>query len=131
MAGVLFGLAKSCKMPDKLARALSHIAEILQHIKRQKLTGDKDKSLPELLKDLQSNLSSEMDRQAAESLKASINDMGNSIVQVTDTSTQLASTATNYKDAILKSSDQPCHCAQESTLQADPRILWEVDRKAH
>ena len=68
--------------------------------------------------------------QAAETLKTSINDMGNSIARVTDTSSQLATTVTSYKDALTKSKEQPRPSVQEGTTQADPRILRDVDRKA-
>jgi methyl-accepting chemotaxis protein len=121
------------RMPDNIAKSIGYIAEALQHIEQQRLNNEDAKSLPELFKSLQNNLSAEMDSklnvlekklilpppeqeqlnsvakeigQAVESLKASINDMVNSIAQVTDTSMQLASTAMNYKDTLLKSSEQ-------------------------
>ncbi|KAN0140613.1 hypothetical protein V8E53_001822 [Lactarius tabidus] len=135
-------MADTYRMPDNVAKAIGYVAEALQHIEQQRSNNEDTKPLPELFKSLQNNLSAEMDKQeqlntvakeigqAAESLKASINDMGNSIAQVTDTSSQLASTATNYKDTLLKSSEQPRPCKQENPTQTDPKILREVDRKA-
>jgi Trp operon repressor len=38
-----------------------------------------------------------------QSIKEVASEMGKSIVQVTDTNSQLASTATNFKDTLLKS----------------------------
>ncbi|KAN0128044.1 hypothetical protein V8E53_014145 [Lactarius tabidus] len=118
LAGVLFMMVDTYRMPDNIAKSIGYIAEALQHIEQQRLNNEDAKSLPELFKSLQNNLSAEMDKQeqlnsvakeigqAVESLKASINDMVNSIAQVTDTSMQLASTAMNYKDTLLKSSEQ-------------------------
>jgi methyl-accepting chemotaxis protein len=156
LAGVLLTLAGTYKMPENIAKALGYIAEAMQHVEQQRQNRDEVKSLPELFKNLQNNLSAEMDSklnvlekklmlpppeqeqlktvakeigQAVESLKASINDMGNSIAQVTDTSAQLASTAMNYKDTLTKSSEQPRNRKQERPTQADPKILRDVDRK--
>jgi DNA-directed RNA polymerase specialized sigma54-like protein len=57
--------------------------------------------------------------------------MGNSIAKVTDTSSQLASTATNYKDTLLKSNtEQQRTHNPELSPQADPKILRDIDRKA-
>ncbi|KAN0129960.1 hypothetical protein V8E53_012215, partial [Lactarius tabidus] len=72
--------------------------------------------------------------QAVQSIKAVAGEMGKSIVQVTDTSTQLASTATNYKDALLKSSEQQTqprpYPPQEKPSQSDPKVIRDIDRKA-
>jgi hypothetical protein len=157
LAGTLTLLAAMYKMPDNVAKALNHVAEALQLIDQQVQNGESNKSLPELMKDLQNNISTEMDSkltalekklmlpppaqeqlnsaakeigQVAESLKASINDMGNSLAQVTDTSTQLAYTATSYKDTLTKNNKQPRSYAQENSLQVDPKILRDMDRKA-
>jgi hypothetical protein len=156
LAGALTLMAATYKMPENVAKALNHVVEALLHTERLRPSEKSTESLPELFKDLQSNLCTEMDSklaalekklmlppaqeqlesaakeitQAAKSLKASINDIGTSIAQVTDTSTQLASTATSYKDALTKSSEQPCQCGQASSMQADPKILRDVDRKA-
>ena len=60
--------------------------------------------------------------------------MGNSIMKVTNTSSQLANTATSYKDALLnRVAGQPMLGPQpisENLSQTDPRILRDVDRKA-
>jgi hypothetical protein len=60
--------------------------------------------------------------------------MGKSIAQVTDTSSLLTNTATNYKDTLLKSSMQqpqsrPQH-PTEKTSNPDPKVLRDIDRKA-
>ncbi|KAN0131821.1 hypothetical protein V8E53_010349 [Lactarius tabidus] len=72
--------------------------------------------------------------QAVQSIKAVAGEMGKSIVQVTDTSMQLASTATNYKDTLLKSSEQQAqprpHPPQEKPSQSDPKVIRDIDRKA-
>jgi hypothetical protein len=156
LAGALTLMAATYKMPKNVAKALNHVMEALLHTERPRPSKKSTESLPELFKDLQSNLCAKMDSklavlekkltlpptqeqlesaakeigQAAKSLKASINDIGTSIVQVTDTSMQLASTATSYKDALTKSSEQPCQRGQASSMQADPKILRDVDRKA-
>jgi methyl-accepting chemotaxis protein len=133
MAGVLHLMVESYRMPDNVAKALTHVAVAIQHIDHQNQKCESANSLPMLIKDLQNSLSTKINgklstiekrinapspvqeqlnsvakdiSQAAESIKASINDMGNSIVQVTDTSSKLASTATNYKDTLLKSNVQ-------------------------
>jgi hypothetical protein len=73
-------------------------------------------------------------KQAVQSIKAVTGKMGKSIVQVTDTSMQLASTATNYKDALLKSSEQQTqprpYPPQEKPSQSDPKVIRDIDRKA-
>ena len=68
---------------------------------------------------------------AAESIKATTNDIGKSITQVTDTSSQLANTATSYKDALLRSNEQQVHTQEsEGAPQIDPRVTQDVDRKS-
>jgi hypothetical protein len=156
LAGALTLMAATYKMPKNVAKALNHVMEALLHTEWPRPSEKSTESLLELFKDLQSNLCTKMDSklaalekklmlppaqeqlestakeigQAAKSLKASINDIGTSIAQVMDTSTQLASTATSYKDALTKSSKQPHQCGQASSMQADPKILRDVDRKA-
>ncbi|KAN0139401.1 hypothetical protein V8E53_002902 [Lactarius tabidus] len=72
-------------------------------------------------------------KQAAQSIKAVAGEMGKSIVQVTDTSTQLASTATNYKDTLLKSSEQQTqprpYPPQEKPSQSNPKVIRDINRK--
>ncbi|KAN0136584.1 hypothetical protein V8E53_005631 [Lactarius tabidus] len=156
LAGALTLMAATYKMPENVAKALNHVMEALMHTEWPRPSKKSTESLPELFKDPQSNLCAEMDSklsalekklmlppaqeqlesaakeisQAAKSLKASINNIGTSIAQVMDTNTQLASTATSYKDALTKSSEQPCQHSQVSSMQADLKILRDVDRKA-
>ncbi|KAN0138618.1 hypothetical protein V8E53_003606 [Lactarius tabidus] len=92
LAGIHTLMAVTYKMPNNVAKVLNHITKALQHIEQQNQNGDSATSMSELMKDLWINLSAEMDTvkeigQGAESLKASINNMGNSLAQVTDTST--------------------------------------------
>jgi hypothetical protein len=158
LAGILHTLAETYKMPNSIAKALGHVAETLEHIEQQQKQEENAKSLPELMKELQSNLSTEMDSKivalekkltplpaaqehledvakkighAVESIKASIDDMGFTIAQVTDTSSQLANTATSYKDALTRSGKKhPRTHSPASQSQTDPRIARDVDRKA-
>ena len=158
LANVLKAMAESYKMPESVAKALGHVAEALLHTDQNSQDSQRTETLPKLIEELQKNLSVEMDSklnalekkltlpsaaqeqmktaakeigQAADNIKASINDMGNTIAQVTDTSSQLANTATNYKDVLLMSREQnlrPQH--SENPLQTDPKIIRDVDRKA-
>ena len=158
LANVLKALAETYKMPENVAKALSHVSEALQHTEQNSRDSQRTETLPELIKELQNNLSAEMDSklnalekkltlpsaaqeqmtnaakeigQAADNIKASINDMGNTIAQVTDTSSQLANTATNYKDALLMSREQnPQPRYAENPTQTDPKIIRDLDRKA-
>ena len=67
---------------------------------------------------------------AVESIKATTNDMGKSIAQVTNTNSQLENTATSYKEALLKSSEQQAQPrSPENPSPTDPRILRDVERK--
>ena len=152
-------MAETCKMPDNVSRALGHVSDMLSHTAQQSNTGGNAESLPTLLKEMQMKLSDEMDSRfttleskltlpthaqeklettakelgiVAESIKATTNDIGKSIAQVLDTSSQLANTATSYKDALLKSNEQQAHPRDlESTPQVDPRVTRDVDRKSH
>ena len=164
LAKALGAIVEKYKMTDNVAKAIGHVAEALQHTEQQSQSGEGINVLPGLIKELQSNLSAEMDSklkalekkltlpstaheqltsaakeigQAASNIKASINDMGNSIAQVTDTSSQLANTATSYKDALLQSREHSHHSQlPQHTHNAynpattDPKILRDVDRKA-
>ena len=159
MTAVLRLMAETCKMPDNVSRALGHVSDMLSHTAQQSNTGGNAESLPTLLKEMQMKLSDEMDSRftaleskltlpthaqeklettakelgiVAESIKATTNDIGKSIAQVLDTSSQLANTATSYKDALLKSNEQQAHPRDlESTPQVDPRVTRDVDRKSH
>ena len=163
LVNVLHSLAKTCKMPENVARAIGHIAELLQHVEQLRSNEMNVKSLHEIVKELQSNLSAELDSKlsvlekkltlpspaqkqlestakelglAAESIKVSTNDIGKTIAQVSDTNTQLASTATDYRDALLKSSEDQARAfnavnpTQPSAASSDPRVLRDIDRKA-
>jgi methyl-accepting chemotaxis protein len=156
LAGVLLLLAETYKMPENVAKTLAHITKVLKHIEQQTAISDNTASISELLNNLQHNISSELDSklialkkkltlpppaqeqletaakeigQAAESIKTSINDMGNSLARVTDTTSQLANTATSYKEALINGSNQS-PCSSTNTPQADPKIIRDVDRKA-
>lgn len=156
MAEVLHALAESYKMPANIAKAIGHVAKILQHIEQWGKKDSDAKSLPDLIKEMQSNISAEMDSKltalesrltlpstaqkqleftakelglAAECIKTSTNDIGKSIAQVTDTSSQLANTATSYKDALLKSSKHATDHSPDKSAQVDPRITRDIERK--
>jgi prefoldin subunit 5 len=157
LSGVLHLMAERYKMPDNVAKALGHVAVMILHIESQQQKCEGTTTLPALIKELQVGLNAEIDaklnamekrialpvlaqeklesatkqvEQAAESIKTSINVMGSSIAQVTDTSTQLACTATNYKDALLRSGEhQPRPRSPVNSPQTDPKILRDVDRK--
>ena len=151
MADVLQLMADTYKMLDNVVKAIGHIAEVLKHTGHQ-ITSDKNtKSFTEIVKEMQVNFSIELDSKltalekklmlpsptqkqlesmakelglAAECIKASTNNIGKSVMQVTNTSSQLASTTTNYKDVLLKSSEQQSHSQLlESLTQVDLRIL--------
>lgn len=157
---VLLLLAKTCKMPENVAKAISHIAELLQQVEHQRNKGESVKSIQEIVKELQSNLSAEMDSKlnelekkltlpslaqkqlestakelglAAESIKVSTSDIGKTIAQATDTNSQLANAATDYRDALLKSNEDQTRTRSQDNpthTHADPRILRDVERKA-
>jgi hypothetical protein len=151
MAGVLLLMTESYKLPDNIIKALEHTAETIQHMERHCQGCDRSKDTPELIKDLRTGLSAELDKklealehkialstqdqlksvtkeieQAAVSIGTSADDIRNSIVKVSDTSTQLATTATTYRDTLLNA---PAH-SQERSTHSDPRIHRDVDRKA-
>ena len=144
-------------MPDNVAKALGHVAVAIHHIELLKQKCESIATLPALIKEMQKDFNAEIDAKlsslekkialpppvqeklenvakqvesAAESIKSLINDMGNSIAKVADTSTQLACTATNYKDALLRSGEQqPRLRSPVQSPWADPKILRDVDRK--
>jgi hypothetical protein len=153
-------LVETYRMPEKIAKALVHILEVTQQINSQCPGCANTLTIPGIIKEMQGNLSKEFKqklsaleskitasppasaclesatkeiRQAAQSIKDVVNEMGKSIVHFTDTSTQLASTATNYKDALLKSGMQHSQARPQSHQvqpgQPDPKILRDVDRK--
>ena len=156
MSEVLQTLADSYKMPENVAIALGHVAEILRHIELQRDRSEPENSLTDLVKEMHNRLSAELNAKftalesklalpsptqkqlettakelglAAEHIKASTNDIGKSIAQVTDTSTQLANTATSYKDALLKNRERQTRNL-EGPPPVDPRIVRDLDRKA-
>ena len=158
IANALTTLAVNYKMPESVARAMGYVAEALKHAEQHTQVTDSSNALPVLIKELQSNISAEMEirlsalerkltlpstaqkqlesaakeiGQAADNIKMSIKDVGNSIAQVTDTSSQLANTASSYKDVLLRSREQfpQAEIAGNKSL-ADPRILRDMDRKA-
>ena len=158
LADTMTTLAETYKMPENVAKVMGHMAEALCHTEQHVLSTDPTNVFKDLIKELQSNLSTELDSrlsalegkltlpsteqeqlksavkdlgQAAENIKTSISDMGTSIAQVSDMSSQLANTATSYKDTLLQSREQPQQAeAAYGTTPADPRILWDMDRKA-
>ena len=158
IAYALTSLAEAYKIPENVAKAVGYLAEALRYTEQHAQATASSTALPDLMKELQSNISAELDNrisalenkltlsttareqlesvakelgQATDSIKTSIKDVGNSIAQVTDTSSQLASTASSYKDALLRSIDQPQQTNNTSnTTHADPRLLRDMDRKA-
>ena len=163
VAETLLALAETYKLPENITKALVHVSEVAKHIDIQCQGCTSAKMVPELIKELQGNLSKELDQklgaleskltsssptpellktaskeieQAARNIKAAVVEMGSSITKVTDMSSQLANTASSYKDALLNSNAQPPQSqsrpppTSEQTSQADPRILRDVDRKA-
>ena len=156
LASVLLLMAETCKMPENVARALTQLAELSQQLEAQCPSCISGKPLPQLIRDIQDDISAEFNKkwaelsqkipatspaqdqldaavkeigQAAEHIKASVNDMGNSIAKVTDTSTQLASTASTYKDALINGNPQ-ARASPTNRTQIDPRIARDVDRKS-
>ena len=156
LASVLLLMAETCKMPKSVAKALTQLAEISQQLDAPCPSCANGKPLPELIKAMQVDINAEIDKklaemvqklptmppaqeqldaavkeigQAAEHIKASVNDMGNSIAKVSDTSTQLASTASTYKDALINSNAQMRGRTDNST-QIDPRIIRDAERKS-
>lgn len=157
MADVLRLMADTYKMPENVANALGHVAEVLKHTSQQPGSVENAKSLLEIVKEIQTNLSSEMECKftalekklllpspaqkqlestakelglAAECIKASTDDIGKSIAQVTDTSSQLASTATSYKDALRKNGEQQTRSQPlDSSQRSDPRLERDIERK--
>lgn len=134
IANAIVTLAETYRMPENVAKVLGHITEVLWHTEQPTQEVNKLKALTELIKELQNNLSAEMDNkltvlerkltllssaqeqlqttakeigQVAVNIKPSISNMGNSITQVADTSSQLANTATSYKDPLLTNREQP------------------------
>ena len=157
MSEVLQTLADSYKMPENVAIALRHMAEILRHIELQHERSKPKNSLTNLVKDMHNRLSAELNAKfstlesklallspaqkqleamakelglVAKHIKVSTSNIGKSIAQVTDTSTQLANTATSYKDALLKNSERQTHNL-EGLPPVDPSIVRDLDRKAH
>ena len=143
-------------MPENVAIALRHVAEILRHIELQHERSKPENSLTDLVKDMHNRLSAELNAKfstleskpalpspaqkqleamakelglAAKHIKASTINIGKSIAQVTDTSMQLANTATSYKDALLKNSKRQTRNL-EGLPPVDPRIVRDLDRKA-
>ena len=157
LAGVLLLMANNYRMPDNVAKALKHTAEVLQHTDRQCQGCASATEVPQLIRKLQEDLSADLKLKlnvieqkiaspvahdqieaavkeignVAQSIKTSISDMGNTIAQVTDTSSQLANTATSYRDVLLKSREQQQNSRPNPVqpMQTDPKILRDVDRK--
>ena len=156
LASVLLLMAETCKMPESVAKALTQLAEISQQLDTPCLSCANGKPLPELIKAMQVDINTKIDKklaemvqklptmppaqeqldaavkeisQAAEHIKASVNDMGNSIAKVSDTSMQLASTASTYKDALINGNAQMQGRTDNST-QIDPRIIRDAERKS-
>ena len=157
LACVLHTLAKTYKMPENVSRVINHVAELMHYADQQRSRSENENTLRDVVKDLQSNLSAEMDSKllalekklnlpssaqkqlettakelesAVESIKASTNDMGKSLAQVTNTNSQLECTATSYKEALLKSNEQQAQPRNsDRPSQTDPRILRDVERK--
>lgn len=151
-------MAATYKMPKNVTKAIGHVAEVLTLTGTHPDGDENAKSHLDIVKDIQIKLSTKMDSKftvlekkltlpsptqkqlestakelgkAAECIKASTNDIGNSIAQVTDTSSQLANTATNYKDALLKSNEQQAPSwVSKNNSQIDPKILRDVERKS-
>lgn len=115
-------------MPDTVAKALEHIAKMIQQAELHCHKCKGSKPLPELLQELQANIITGLDKrlevmeqtinhpppaqerlegvsekieQAAENIKAAVGEISNSIAKVSDTNTQLAKTATSYKDVLI------------------------------
>ena len=156
MSEVLQTLADSYKMTENVAIAIGHMAEILRHIELQCNRSEPENPLTNLVKEMHNRLSAELNAKfsalesklalplpaqkqletmakelglVAEHIKASTNDVGKSIAQVTDTSMQLANMATSYKDALLKNSERQTRNL-EGPPPVDPRIIRDLDRKA-
>ena len=134
VAEMLIALVETYKLPDNITKALVHVSEVAKHVDNQCQGCANTKRIPELIKELQGNLSKELDQklsalesklttsssptseqletaskeieQAARNIKEAVAEMGSSITKVTDTSSQLANTASSYKDALLNSKVQ-------------------------
>ena len=61
MTAILCLMAKTCKMPDNISRAMGHISDVLSHTAQQSNTRGNAESLLTLLKEMQMKLSAEMD----------------------------------------------------------------------
>ena len=157
IAIALTSLAESYKIPESVAKAVGHLAKVLRYTEQHAQSTSNNIDLPVLMKELQSNISAEMESrlsalenkltlptavqkqlesvakelgQATDTIKTSLKVVGNSIAQATDTSSQLANTASSYKDALLRSREQPQLAENTSSATpADPRILRDMDRK--
>ena len=134
VAEMLIALVETYKLPDNITKALVHVSEVAKHVDNQCQGCANTKRIPELIKELEGNLSKELDQklstleskltttssptseqletaskeieQAARNIKEAVAEMGSSITKVTDTSSQLANTASSYKDALLNSKVQ-------------------------
>ena len=156
LASVLLLMAETCKMLENVAKALTQLVELSQQLVAQCPSCVNGKPLPELIKAIQDDISAGLDKKwleltqnlpavppaqdkldtvvkeigkAAEHIKASVNDMGNSIAKVSDTSTQLASTASTYKDALINGNTQ-ARAVPGNQAQIDPRIIRDVNRNS-
>lgn len=161
IAKALNTLVDTYKLLDNISKVLLSMSEVVNQLDNLGQGCTNAKLVPELLKEMQGNFSKELDRklgaletkltsstpsteqleiaskeigQAAQNIKAAVDEMGNSITKVTDTSSQLANTASSYKDALLNNVVQqprpePQRAVEQPKQAADPRILRDVDRK--
>jgi hypothetical protein len=153
-------LAETYKMLDNIVKAMTHISEVAQQINTQCKGCANAQTVTGLIKEMQEALSKDIVQklstlesklttpppskhlktmtkeigQAVQSIKEVARKMGKSIVQVTDTNSQLVNTATTFKDTLLKSNtQQPQHKhqhPQDRQIQADLKVLRDINRKA-
>ncbi len=155
LASVLLLMSTNYKMPDNVIKVLEHMAAATLHMESHCQGCNRAADLLELLKGMKAEISSALDKkletlecklvtslpiqeqlnnatkeieQAAASIKSSISEMGSSFAKVTDTSSQLESTISTYRDALTNNSTQAHPKARPSP--ADPKVLRDVDRKA-
>jgi hypothetical protein len=133
-ANAIINISRQPGIPSNITKALSYLAFIVEASETQCSSCDKIAALPELMKELKMEIRIDIDSrmESVEDSVRNLNDIAagleRKVMQVSDSSTQLANTATTYRDALLNGNTGAG--ANSRSDNPDPALNVATSRKA-
>ena len=157
IAHTILTMATTLKLPAEAKKTIAHLGEVALTIEMHCLGCTRASELPELLENTRTSIQQDLDakleklnqtlgmrtptqpdtgdsakklEEVVKNLDALSTEIGAKVAKVSDSSTQLESTAKSYRDALLKMPPQVQKDAQVARNPVNPEVGKIADRKA-